>query len=201
MVSTRSQSQNTPEPTTSPSKAAVARGSGGQASTAQPWAHRPSNLTIVWLAITVPLVLWDTGYILLRPYSMPGGSLHSPIWTPYALYGAVDYMYGWPAYNSRDGFPSGQGMMNLIECTMYTWYLWLVYSHGQPSAEKGRGAPKPSTAGWLGEAKVLSGPMAAEATLWLFSAGVMTLSKTILYCMCSLTSPSIPARVASCCGR
>ncbi|MCJ1254802.1 hypothetical protein MMC24_002618 [Lignoscripta atroalba] len=35
---------------------------------------------------------------------MPGGWLHSPIWVPYALYGTVDYIYGFPAWEARNGF-------------------------------------------------------------------------------------------------
>jgi hypothetical protein len=42
---------------------------------------------------------------------MPGGKFHSPIWTPYALYGTVDYMYGWPAWNAGIGFTAAQGSL------------------------------------------------------------------------------------------
>lgn len=26
------------------------------------WSHTPSNLTLIWLAVSLPLVVWDTGY-------------------------------------------------------------------------------------------------------------------------------------------
>jgi hypothetical protein len=125
------------------------------------WVHSPSNLSILWLIISLPLVLWDTGYVLLRPHSMPGGSLHS-LWTPYALYGTIDYIYGWPAYNSHNGFTAAQATMNIAETVLYIWYLWLIYASG--------------------ENKVISGRVAGVAALVGFSAAVMTLSKTLLYC-------------------
>jgi len=153
--------------------------------TRQPWAHTPSNLTLLWLLVSLPLVVWDTLYVLLRPHSMAGGALHSPLWTPYALYGRVDYNYGWPAYNAHDGFTAAQTALNIVETVLYTYYLGLVYRHGRPSATKGRGAPKPSTVGWLGEAKVVSGTVGGVAALVGFSSAVMTVSKTVLYCMCA----------------
>ncbi|KAI5304900.1 hypothetical protein KEM55_009221, partial [Ascosphaera atra] len=78
------------------------------------WVHRPSPIVVLWLALSLPLVIWDIGYCLLRPYSMPGGFLH-PLWKPYALYGEVDYMYGWPEYLAHNGFTAAQSFMNLVE--------------------------------------------------------------------------------------
>ena len=69
-----------------------ARAPGGRQQS-KTWSHTPSNLTLIWLAISLPLVIWDTGYTLLRPHSMPGGSLHWPLWKPYDLYGRVDHVY------------------------------------------------------------------------------------------------------------
>ena len=157
------------------------------------WSHTPSYLIIYWILISVPLVFWDTGYILLRPHSMPGGSLHRPLWVPYALYGSVDYLYGWPAWERGDGFPLAQGILNLIENALYIWYLWLVYRYGQRSSQPGRGAPGllanaenegalGRSIGHLGNARVLSGWHAGVATLVAHAAAVMTLSKTLLYC-------------------
>jgi hypothetical protein len=51
------------------------------------YVHKVPPLLMIWLYVSLPLVVWDTSYIALRPHSMPGGKLHSPIWTPYALYG------------------------------------------------------------------------------------------------------------------
>ncbi|KEF60167.1 uncharacterized protein A1O9_05017 [Exophiala aquamarina CBS 119918] len=57
---------------------------------------------------------------------MPGGKLHSPIWTPSAIYGSVDLIYGWPAWNSRTGFTAAQSAMNVLESAFYGWYLYVI---------------------------------------------------------------------------
>ncbi|KAK4135228.1 hypothetical protein BT67DRAFT_433376 [Trichocladium antarcticum] len=86
------------------------------ASAAQPgWSHAPGTLTLLWLAISLPLVAWDTAYVLLRPRSMPGGSLHWPLWAPYALYGEIDHMYGRKQWALGNGFPAAQALMNAAE--------------------------------------------------------------------------------------
>ena len=41
--------------------------------------HDPTTITLAWLAISLPLVAWDTGYVLGRPYTMPGGAYHWPL--------------------------------------------------------------------------------------------------------------------------
>ena len=85
----------------------------------QPWSHTPTKLTLAWLAVSLVLVSWDTAYVLLRPHTMEGGFLHEPLWAPYALYGTVDYVYGWKAWDAGEGFTGAQGAMNLVECVMY----------------------------------------------------------------------------------
>ncbi|KAM0482356.1 hypothetical protein ACHAPX_002873 [Trichoderma viride] len=128
--------------------------------------HAPTTATLVWLAISLPLVIWDTGYVLLRPLSMPGGSLHWPVWAPYKLYGEVDHIYGWKAFNAGNGFTSAQGLLNAAETLMYLYYLaaWLFSSKTTD-----------------GGSRVLAGRGGARATLFGYAAAVMTLSKTILY--------------------
>ena len=153
------------------------------------WTHTPSNLTLLWLAISLPLVIWDTGYVLLRPHSMPGGKLHAPIWKPYALYGTVDYMYGWPAWNNHNGFTAAQGSINLVETIGYGIYLGIVYTYGKDEKVKGRGAPHRLSAFGkvtenlrrLSRARVLSDREAVWATLLGFSISLATVLKTILY--------------------
>jgi hypothetical protein len=171
MVSTRSQALT-------PSKAS--------SSTSLPpttkWTHTPSNLTLIWLLLSLPLVAWDAGYVMLRPHSMPGGSLHWPIWQPYDLYGRVDYIYGWKAYNENNGFTAAQTFLNIVESAMYVYYLYILYAFGRQSTAQGRGAPKPASVGWLGEQRYVDGEKGALAVLVAFSAAVMTVSKTVLYC-------------------
>lgn len=113
---------------------------------------------------------------------MPGGSLHWPLWVPYELYGKVDYIYGWKAFNERNGFTAAQGLLNIVETLMYGYYLYILYVYGVPSKSQGRGAPSPSTAGVLGQQRYVDGQQGAVAVLVGYSAAVMTVSKTVLYC-------------------
>ncbi|KAG4029087.1 hypothetical protein MFRU_017g00250 [Monilinia fructicola] len=176
MVSTRRHPKEFPDPTLTPSRATRSTPSRkGQ------WAHTPSKLTIIWLAISLPLVAWDAGYCMLRPHSMPGGSLHWPIWAPYELYGKVDYIYGWKAFDEHNGFTGAQTFLNIIESLMYYYYLYILYAYGKSSSAQGRGAPKNS--GVVAQQRSVDGKMGALAVLVGYSAAVMTVSKTLLYWM------------------
>lgn len=140
---------------------------------------------MAWLLISTPLVIWDTGYVLGRPHTMPGGRYHNPIWTPYALYGSVDYFYGWPQWEARNGFTAAQGTLNLVETAMYFYYLYVVFSG---VAEGWRSGIIDKI--WREKTKgrmVVEGPNTAAAVVVLFAAFVMTLSKTVLYCTLSMT--------------
>ncbi|EXJ92493.1 hypothetical protein A1O3_01045 [Capronia epimyces CBS 606.96] len=109
---------------------------------------------------------------------MPGGSLHWPLWKPYALYGTVDYVYGWPAWNGHVGFTAAQASLNVAETVMYIYYLAVVFRNGAP------GVLNFSDLNGLLVGKrdqAIAGPGVAKAVLVLFSATVMTLSKTVLY--------------------
>ncbi|KFZ08993.1 hypothetical protein V502_09008 [Pseudogymnoascus sp. VKM F-4520 (FW-2644)] len=175
MVSTRKHPKDFPEPDLSPTKASPRATRKAKAA----WAHSPSNLVLVWLAVSLPLVLWDAGYVLLRPHSMPGGKYHWPLWVPYELYGRTDYIYGWKAYNEKNGFTAAQTVMNLIETVGYVTYLGLILKFGKQSVAHGRGAPK--NAGWLGQERSLTGDKAAYAALVAYSSAILTVAKTMLY--------------------
>lgn len=119
---------------------------------------------------------------------MPGGWAHKPIWSPYALYGTIDYVYGLPAYESHDGFGGAQGAMNVLESLGYIWYLYLIWKYGVQAKVKGRGAPRVQGNGTvmeklkeLSRARVVTGRVAAGAPVLAFMVTVMTLAKTILY--------------------
>jgi hypothetical protein len=167
MVSTRGHPQEFPEPDLTPTKSTPSRARKGK------WAHTPSNLAIIWLLVSLPLVAWDTGYVMLRPHSMPGGSLHWPLWVPYDLYGKTDYIYGWKAFESHNGFTAAQGFLNIIESLMYIYYLYILFAFGRQSKAQGRGAPKPSTIGFLGQQRYVDGQRGALAVLVAYSAAVM----------------------------
>ncbi|PYH88671.1 hypothetical protein BO71DRAFT_364974 [Aspergillus ellipticus CBS 707.79] len=182
MVSTRHHPRDFPPPSiarASPPSTPSPNTNGS----AKRWVHVPSGAFTLWLIFSLPLVLWDAGYVLLRPHSMPGNKLHSPIWTPYALYGTIDYLYGWPAFNARNGFTAAQTVLNLFETAAYIYYLVIVYTHGVSAGSAGRGQRKTKKGFmWLlKESKVVSGRTGATALLIAYSASVMTLGKTILY--------------------
>ena len=101
-------------------------------------------------------------------------------------------MYGWKAYNAHNGFTGAQGAMNAIETLMGLYYLYLMFIYGKPSKAQGRGAPKNSTVGILGEQRYIEGNKAAVAVLTLYTAVTMTLSKTILYCENPFSSNGAP---------
>lgn len=127
---------------------------------------------------------------------MPGGSLHSPIWSPYGKYATVDYIYGWKAYNEHNGFTAAQGSLNAVETAGYFVYLWLVYTYGQQEKTKGRGAPEKSAMGKLkalSESRTVIGQEAGWAVLVCFSTALLTFSKTVLYCMlsCGIRAPQL----------
>lgn len=124
--------------------------------------HTPTPLTLLWLFISLPLVTWDALYVFLRPHSMPGGFLHSPIWIPYALYGNVDHMYGIKQWEAGNGFTAAQSALNVIETLMYAYYLALWW--GNKDVNSG-----------------IKGNKGAKAVLVGYSAAVMTVSKTVLY--------------------
>ncbi|KAI0118695.1 hypothetical protein GGR51DRAFT_129758 [Nemania sp. FL0031] len=138
------------------------------------YAHAPSALTLFWLAVSLPLVAWDCGYVLLRPRTMAGGDLHWPLWTPYALYGEVDHVYGWKAFNAGNGFTGAQGLLNVVETLMYAYYALAYFRHAVNVPVTGK--------------KAVVGRTAARAVLVGFSAAVMTLSKTVLYWLCEYYS-------------
>jgi hypothetical protein len=141
------------------------------------YAHVVDPIIIAWLYISLPLVVWDCGYVLGRPLTMPGGSLHSPIFTPYGLYGTVDYNYGFPAWNDGVGFTGAQGSLNVIETAMYAWYLYVLAAAGQ-----GTGWYKVWQKGFWTENIVVQGEGVARAVVICFASAIMTLSKTVLYC-------------------
>ncbi|KAL8714079.1 MAG: hypothetical protein Q9220_001807 [cf. Caloplaca sp. 1 TL-2023] len=101
---------------------------------------------------------------------MPGGKWHRPFFTPYALYGTVDYMYGWPAFDAGNGFTSAQGSMNVLESIGYVIYLYVFWKHGQGRWTYANGQLRSIGGGWGGIA-CLSG----------FSLALVTFSKTMLY--------------------
>lgn len=191
-------------PQTTPSRT---RPSASSAPTRTPpsasWSHTPSNLTLLWLAISLPLVIWDTGYVVLRPLSMPGGALHSPIWKPYALYGTVDHVYGFKAWEAHNGWTLAQGSVNAVETVAYLVYLYVVYAYGQQEETQGRGAPDQDTMGrlrGLSESRKVYGRLATGAVLLGYSTAWLTFSKTVLYWLNEAFSGKLHRTGLRCCS-
>ncbi|KAG9547469.1 hypothetical protein KCV04_g21065, partial [Aureobasidium melanogenum] len=105
-----------------------------------------------------------------------------PLWVPYELYGQIDHVYGWPAYNSGNGFTAAQSALNVVECAGYIYYLYLVYAYGRTEGNvQGTGAPDKEHVGKPGQSRTVYGKTAAQAVLLLYGVALMTLSKTVLY--------------------
>ncbi|KAF1992801.1 hypothetical protein P154DRAFT_451973 [Amniculicola lignicola CBS 123094] len=142
--------------------------------------HTSSPLTLSWLIFSIPLIVWDLGFVVLRPMSMPGGSLHSPIWAPYAKYVRTDYIYGWKAWEEKNGFTAAQACMNVPETVLYCVYLYLVYTRGMRPAATQERSGSGSRLGIFGRRCVAGRPAALAITAG-FMGAVMTCSKTVLY--------------------
>ncbi|KAF3044212.1 hypothetical protein E8E11_008606 [Didymella keratinophila] len=146
------------------------------------WCHTASNVTILWLIVSLPLVLWDSLYILLRPHTMAGGALQWPLWKPYEIYAAIDYVYGWPGWESNDGFGGAQGALNAVETVLYGLYVMIIYYHSVPApAGTGLDVKSEGLGAWLAGGRKVPGRNGNRALLIGFTAAVMTLSKTVLY--------------------
>ncbi|KAF2183243.1 hypothetical protein K469DRAFT_583835 [Zopfia rhizophila CBS 207.26] len=143
------------------------------------WSHTASNITITWICLSLPLVIWDSLYILLRPHTMAGGKLQWPLWKPYEIYAEIDHVYGWPGWENKDGFGGAQGAINAIEAVLYGLYIMIVYNHGVPVAG-GRGL-QVGVKRWLSGGRRVDGKTGNRALVIGFTAAVMTLSKTVLY--------------------
>lgn len=179
MVGTRSSSQalgNNKKGGDSSSSSKQQRSSPPTTTTRRsPWpGHAPSTTTLAWLAVSLPLVIWDTGYVLGRPATMPGGWAHAPLWTPYELYGRVDHVYGFKQWDLGNGFAAAQGWLNAVETAMYLVYLSIWW-------RRRRGVGGGSGGGGKTQRQVVAGRDGALAVLVGFSAAVMTVSKTVLY--------------------
>ncbi|KAF2020607.1 hypothetical protein BU24DRAFT_3891 [Aaosphaeria arxii CBS 175.79] len=186
--SRRSTASPAPEeiPTSSPTSLtkravsnAVASANGNGNARSVGWSHTASNITIAWVTVSMPLVIWDILYLLLRPHTMTGGMLQWPIWKPYEIYANVDYVYGQPGWDHKDGFGGAQAVLNLVEVIFYGLYIMIVYNHGKPAAG-GRGL-QVGVKGWLSGGVRIEGRKGNQALIMGFAAAVMTLSKTTLY--------------------
>ena len=94
------------------------------------WTHHSSPLITIWLLLLIPFTIWDSAYIFLRPFSLPGGLWHEPFFTPYTDYADIDLMYSRAGWESGDGFVAAHCVLHLIECMLTAIYLWFVFAYG-----------------------------------------------------------------------
>jgi hypothetical protein len=146
------------------------------------WCHTASNLTVLWICVSMPLVLWDSLYILLRPHTFAGGALQWPIWKPYEIYAAIDKVYSRSAWDAREGFGGAQGVLNAVELIMYGLYAMILYNHGVPAAAGTGLQVSQGVSAWFAGGVKVRGKVGNRALIIGFAASVMTLSKTVLYC-------------------
>ncbi|KAG0664386.1 hypothetical protein C6P46_001431 [Rhodotorula mucilaginosa] len=90
--------------------------------------YRPNRWIVAWFVVSTLLVAWDTGYMLLRPRTFPGGDLFW-FWKPYVLYAKTDLVYSRAAYESKDGFAAAQSVMNVVESVLNVVFLVLAARH------------------------------------------------------------------------
>jgi hypothetical protein len=117
---------------------------------------------------------------------MAGGRLQWPIWKPYEIYAAIDHVYGWPGWESGEGFGGAQGALNAIETILYGLYLMIIYNYSIPAATGTGLEVSEGLSAWLSGGRKVRGKSGNRALVIGFTAAVMTLSKTVLYCMSSL---------------
>jgi hypothetical protein len=150
------------------------------------WVHAPPTWLLHWLAVSVPLVLWDIIYVFGRPYTMEGGALYWPFYLPYKLYGEVDLVYGKDAFEAHLGFAAAQSSLNIVETALYLMYAYIYITKGRNVQGKER---RDVTT------MALTGKPAAMASLLVFSAAIMTLSKTVLYCKSEILHCTQPTSI------
>lgn len=127
--------------------------------------HTPRLLVLIWAVYAFPFTLWDAAYIFLRPHTFPGGKWHRPLFEPMVQWSNTDRIYGELGWENSEGFTAAQGVINILEVTLYMMYFVIVWRHG--------GGFRRTSFG---------GRPAAWAVLIGFGAGVVTATKTALYC-------------------
>lgn len=155
----------------------------------------PPPIAFPWLALSLPLVVWDTIYIMGRPHTFAGGAIAWPLYVPYELYGRVDPVYSIEAYNSGLGWTGAQGLGNVFETLAYVAYAYIVIAYGH---DEGRAEGILGSLGAVGRRRKVHGFWGAVASLVGYTTFMVTVAKSVLYCeygsglvvgVDSLTSP------------
>ncbi|KLO07548.1 hypothetical protein SCHPADRAFT_836540 [Schizopora paradoxa] len=105
-----------------------------------------------WFALCIPIMCMECTYLFLRPRTLAGGDLHwiyKPLYGPYV---EIDKSYGIDAYESGNGFPNAQSLLNAVETIISIHYIYLHHFVRSPAAP-----------------------------IFGFTCSVMTFSKTVLF--------------------
>ncbi|XP_070197665.1 uncharacterized protein [Littorina saxatilis] len=81
---------------------------------------------LAWFYATAVVCTWDASFIILRPWTLPGGSLF-PYWSPYSLYIAVDQRYK----DVNDPFVYGISLFNYLEVALNVITIILHYRNSR----------------------------------------------------------------------
>ncbi|CAL1528043.1 unnamed protein product [Lymnaea stagnalis] len=65
---------------------------------------------LIWFYVTAIVCTWDATFIMLRPYTLPGGSL-AVFWYLYKYYVTVDQRYN----DTSDAYVFAQSLLNYVE--------------------------------------------------------------------------------------
>jgi hypothetical protein len=114
---------------------------------------------------------------------MAGGAIQWPIWKPYEIYASIDHVYGWPGWENHDGFGGAQGLLNAVELVLYGLYALVIYNHSVPTTGGTGLQLSEGVSKFLAGGRKVRGKTGNRALIIGFAAAVMTLSKTVLYCM------------------
>ena len=120
---------------------------------------------------------------------MPGGGFWADtVFKPYGMYGTVDYMYGFPAWEAKNGFTAAQASMNAIETARYVYYLYVVSARVtggdgfiRDFALKSLNVFSRKDGDDKEKIVIHGGTDVALALVLCFTSNIMTVSKTVLY--------------------
>jgi hypothetical protein len=143
------------------------------------WCHTPPPIAFPWLVLSLPLVLWDTVYIMGRPHTFAGGAIAWPLYVPYELYGRVDPVYSVDAYYNGLGWTGAQGLGNVFETLAYVAYIYIVVAYGR---NEGRAEGILGSLGAVGRKRRVYGHWGAIASLVSYTTFMVTVAKSVLYC-------------------
>ncbi|XP_059145320.1 uncharacterized protein LOC131932435 [Physella acuta] len=84
---------------------------------------------LVWFYATAVICTWDATFIMLRPYTLPGGSL-AGFWYLYKYYVSVDQRYK----DTKDAYVFAQSLLNYAEVVFNIVTIVMHYAQSRHTA-------------------------------------------------------------------